>query len=585
MRFLVVVLCVTTVWGYQHFQDEIPNGKSVPHPCKDNHMWKGVGHLNQLGGGVNNQFGSDFENAGKKWTKSLCMMDSDGDGKTNGEELGDPNCVWTKGGTPAVTIDISHPGICTPYSDPVCKGANLWVNCDAEEFKCDALNEVGMKNTTIRFPETAVPTTSKSSYCMVTDLPTDGDYHLLANKPYINNDDVVHQILLYGCDETSSNAILTFPVNTPKVCNTAIRQQCNVLIGKWTDGLSGECLHRDFGFRIGRNGFRKALMRIQWHNPVKSSFGGSFGMTLFYTANRRMHDANIITVGQEYMAIPPGEASYQVDGRCSGDCSSRKLSSPVYITRAYNHMHTLGRKQRLEHYRNGLKLRDIAYDDTYSYSSPVIHDFQDPIEFRPGDELRTTCTYTSVGKTMTTFQGTKKSEEACFSFLTFYPADNMKFPHCVQWKGIDMCKLNDQKQDFPVINGCNVHAFQNITHPDFKSVYDDVFSLCKPFGGCLTECQKYTDEVLDKHSCLQGDIGAMFRHSTKSVSGIDYLKFWGAVESCKKAKPCQCKKSPTSPSEKQCPKPVPVSTSTGGADVGVASMFVLILSLFTCLMI
>ena len=29
-----------------------------------------------------------------QWTEALCHMDSDGDGRTNGEELGDPDCVW-----------------------------------------------------------------------------------------------------------------------------------------------------------------------------------------------------------------------------------------------------------------------------------------------------------------------------------------------------------------------------------------------------------------------------------------------------------------------------------------------------------
>jgi len=36
-------------------------------------------------------------------------MDSDGDGKTNGEELGDPNCTWTPGAQPSMTTGITHP--------------------------------------------------------------------------------------------------------------------------------------------------------------------------------------------------------------------------------------------------------------------------------------------------------------------------------------------------------------------------------------------------------------------------------------------------------------------------------------------
>ena len=37
-------------------------------------------------------------------------MDSDGDGMTNGEELGDPQCVWIPGNNPNRTTHITHPG-------------------------------------------------------------------------------------------------------------------------------------------------------------------------------------------------------------------------------------------------------------------------------------------------------------------------------------------------------------------------------------------------------------------------------------------------------------------------------------------
>ena len=38
------------------------------------------------------------------------MKDSDGDGKTNGEELGDPECVWQVGQTFSGFQNLSHPG-------------------------------------------------------------------------------------------------------------------------------------------------------------------------------------------------------------------------------------------------------------------------------------------------------------------------------------------------------------------------------------------------------------------------------------------------------------------------------------------
>ena len=82
--------------------------------CSSDGFCLGLGHLD-CGGGMEedktmidvdgdgptmviqlNPFGEDYRSNGYAWTKELCELDSDGDGFTNGEELGDPCCVWTK---------------------------------------------------------------------------------------------------------------------------------------------------------------------------------------------------------------------------------------------------------------------------------------------------------------------------------------------------------------------------------------------------------------------------------------------------------------------------------------------------------
>ena len=51
------------------------------------------------------------------WGPELAALDSDGDGFTNGEELGDPEGTWQAGdAAPGETADISHPG--DPESQP-----------------------------------------------------------------------------------------------------------------------------------------------------------------------------------------------------------------------------------------------------------------------------------------------------------------------------------------------------------------------------------------------------------------------------------------------------------------------------------
>ncbi|KAJ1617206.1 hypothetical protein T492DRAFT_579871, partial [Pavlovales sp. CCMP2436] len=56
-----------------------------------------------------NQFGVDFKSAGHTWTTALCKLDSDGDSRSNGEELGDPACAWKVGDSPAYAY-VSNPG-------------------------------------------------------------------------------------------------------------------------------------------------------------------------------------------------------------------------------------------------------------------------------------------------------------------------------------------------------------------------------------------------------------------------------------------------------------------------------------------
>ena len=61
------------------------------------HLQCATCHVNARGGGARNAFGRSFAAANNSWTANLCNQDSDGDGFTNGAELGDPDCMWRRG--------------------------------------------------------------------------------------------------------------------------------------------------------------------------------------------------------------------------------------------------------------------------------------------------------------------------------------------------------------------------------------------------------------------------------------------------------------------------------------------------------
>lgn len=106
----VTILCLSAYatsfsLAWQSYKSKIPSGEMG-----------GVGHSSCTspsscsGGGSRNAFGSAFANAGREWNKDLCEADSDGDGQSNGLELGDPCCIWSAGDTPQFTTDLSAPG-------------------------------------------------------------------------------------------------------------------------------------------------------------------------------------------------------------------------------------------------------------------------------------------------------------------------------------------------------------------------------------------------------------------------------------------------------------------------------------------
>lgn len=108
----VLTLFALAAAGQAEMRNSIPNGNAA------DSMTSGITcqYLSQSGcadGAEENQFGKDFKAAGSKWTPELCNKDSDGDGVSNGRELGDPCCHWSPSNRdpPGFRVtNLSHPG-------------------------------------------------------------------------------------------------------------------------------------------------------------------------------------------------------------------------------------------------------------------------------------------------------------------------------------------------------------------------------------------------------------------------------------------------------------------------------------------
>ena len=114
---LRLLLLAVSAYAYQQDLVKLPNGNTY-----------GI-TLGHPGGATKKatNFANAFYSTGQKWNKAFCQADTDGDGQSNGFEMGDPCCVWTVGQTPMFTTGLSDPNSFTSKTTrqmPNCVKAN-----------------------------------------------------------------------------------------------------------------------------------------------------------------------------------------------------------------------------------------------------------------------------------------------------------------------------------------------------------------------------------------------------------------------------------------------------------------------------
>ncbi len=123
-------------------------------------------HVNPIGGGRRNDFGDDFGGHGAVWAE-VFAIDSDGDGFTNGDELGDPEGVWRPGDPDPGGI-AANPG--DPRSVPVREGCGDGAleqgeQCDREALGGATCQSVGFEAGVLACGERCLFDTSGCRLC------------------------------------------------------------------------------------------------------------------------------------------------------------------------------------------------------------------------------------------------------------------------------------------------------------------------------------------------------------------------------------------------------------------------------------
>jgi len=343
----------------------------------------------------------DFQRAGYTWTKELCQLDSDKDGFKNGEELGDPYCIWKVGDIPTRTTNITHPGfppnVTGPY-DPDCL-------LDRSE---------GSHTLSLRYPNFSVPSESTSYFCNSFTLPADQIYYAIKYAPIIQHTHVVHHMILYACEAP--------PKQGMNECSRMPRG-CGSILYAWAIGGGNFCLPMDVGIVFGKNQAVNVLLQIHYDNPNKlSNITDSSGVDIIYTSIPQSKPAGFMALGvkTKNIYIPEGKSNYELIGHCKQD-QTKKLPYDIYTVAYALHMHRVGQKIWTTQYRDGKELTELGRNNFYDFNLQSFIKFDQPMLISKGDELTTHCVYNSSLMTSPVLGGESTTNEMCFNFLLYYP--------------------------------------------------------------------------------------------------------------------------------------------------------------------
>lgn len=436
-----------------------------------------MGHVHPAGGGERNEFGMDFASEGYEWTVSLCEMDSDGDGRSNGLELGDPGCIWLEGDEPQGPA-LSHPGIADVPKERFGDPCDDYVTPD-DEMTMDIVFSV----------PTEIDEARTHYICeqQVMDVPTQAVVHMIKNGVLLDNSDVLHHMFVFVCDANATSTDGSKVGEGPYTCS-GNESGCR-RVGGWALGPHEKCTPPNVGEEIDFSSSDKVVVKIEAHydNTKGISEQDQSGMRLHLTPTLRPLTGGRVMGGvaavDARFVIPAQQNSYGLTGICP-TAVTEYMVRPTYAYAFTPHMHFYGRSLVTEHYRCGEKIGEIGRISAYEFDNQQTYSLNPPVKILPGDALVTTCNFNTSLADFDVEGGEETTNEMCLNFISVYPHPGTEaiptlMTACLAFE--EGVKLNDEVIDLRMAIG---DGDQLTRTRDFESDPELNFAACCEIGNC-----------------------------------------------------------------------------------------------------
>ncbi|CAL8312878.1 unnamed protein product [Lota lota] len=316
-----------------------------------------------------------------------------------------------------------------------------------------------------------IPARKTHYHCRVKKMPRlNVTHHVYRIEPVIDNLDLVHHMLLYGCPR---NVTDDYDGN----CYTGnIVDSCFKVTAAWAVGGGAFELPEEAGIPIGGNN-SNILYRLEIHYNNPTSVAGrqdSSGLRLYYTSKLRKHSVGTLTTGvvpAGVYTIPRGATQFHTYGTCNTSLFSELMQGPVPDLQVFAmllHTHLAGRTIRAGLFRDGKQVDFLAVDKNYDFEMQETVNVGNIKTIKPNDDILVECTYNTTNRNGYTTMGLSTTDEMCLAFLLYYP----EIPVHTCWSLPNMSNIENVNQP---ADQQNITNYENElrTNPQIQIVTDD----------------------------------------------------------------------------------------------------------------
>lgn len=137
------------------------------------------------------------------------------------------------------------------------------------------------------------------------------------------------------------------------------------------------------------------------------------------------------------VVLQPGQPAEELLGECPSAClqSPHLPTDGVSVISIGVHQHLLGRKQWVQHIRNGTELPPLVEQDFFNFNYQGGQPAAPNTTLMPGDRLITHCVWDTTSQTAPVYGGEGTQQEMCYSFALYYPANQNTLRRCIDLNG------------------------------------------------------------------------------------------------------------------------------------------------------